>query len=206
MPAAKTRLPSEQRRAAIVSAAIDLFSKNGFRGATTRKLAEAVGVTEPVLYAHFQTKRDLYHAIIESLIQDRIDETALNATLKAAEAGDDLGFFASLAHLILDWHLNQPDALRLLIYSGLEGHELANLFYERHVVSFFRIVEDYIRRRIDQGAFRPVDPVIAARAFAGMVGQYGKDCVVFPHSTPDIAPESVISSMVSIFLEGIRAR
>ena len=60
----KPRMSSEERRAAIVHAACRLFAERGFRGTTTRELAAAVGVTEPVLYEHFRTKRDLYSAII----------------------------------------------------------------------------------------------------------------------------------------------
>src|SRR5574341_482023 len=64
--AGSRRMPGEERRAAIAAAAVRLFAERGFRGATTRELAAAAGVTEPVLYQHFKTKRDLYGAIIES--------------------------------------------------------------------------------------------------------------------------------------------
>ena len=58
-------MKGNDRRAAIVSAAISLFSEKGFSGTTTRELAARVHVTEPVLYQHFRAKRDLYRAIIE---------------------------------------------------------------------------------------------------------------------------------------------
>ena len=59
-------MKSDERRDAIVHSAIHLFAEKGFRGATTRELAAAAGVTEPVLYQHFRTKSDLYSAIIEA--------------------------------------------------------------------------------------------------------------------------------------------
>ena len=55
----KPRLTSEERRASIVEAACKLFADKGFRGTTTRELAAAVGVSEPILYEHFKTTRDL---------------------------------------------------------------------------------------------------------------------------------------------------
>ncbi|MFM9597624.1 TetR/AcrR family transcriptional regulator, partial [Streptomyces scabiei] len=58
------RLSRAERRAAIIEAAIELFSEKGFRGTTTRELAQAVGVSEPVLYQHFATKKELYIAIL----------------------------------------------------------------------------------------------------------------------------------------------
>ena len=63
---ASERLPALERRQAIIEAAAGLFAEKGFRGVTTRELAQAVGVSEPVLYQHFQTKRDIYEAIVES--------------------------------------------------------------------------------------------------------------------------------------------
>ena len=54
------KLSKADRRKAIVETAANLFAEVGFRGGTTRELAKRVGVTEPVLYEHFQTKSDLY--------------------------------------------------------------------------------------------------------------------------------------------------
>ncbi len=51
----RERLTGPQRRVAILNAAIDLFASRGFQGTTTREIAAAVGVTEPVLYQHFET-------------------------------------------------------------------------------------------------------------------------------------------------------
>ena len=50
---ANTRLDSDERRQAIVEAAVPLFARKGFSGATTRELAEAAGVSEALLYRHF---------------------------------------------------------------------------------------------------------------------------------------------------------
>ena len=59
-------MTATERRAAIIQAAMKLFSERGFRGTTTREIASAVGVSEPVLYQHFPSKGDLYTAIIET--------------------------------------------------------------------------------------------------------------------------------------------
>ena len=69
----RERLSGAQRRAAILDAAIELFASRGFRGVTTREIAAAVGVTEPVLYQHFPSKRDLYTAIIESAMGSEVE-------------------------------------------------------------------------------------------------------------------------------------
>ncbi len=76
----KVRMKSEERRAAIVRSAIHLFAEKGFRGTTTRELAAAAGITEPVLYQHFRAKSDLYSAIIEAKAGGGFAERARGST------------------------------------------------------------------------------------------------------------------------------
>jgi AcrR family transcriptional regulator len=60
-----TRLPAEERRAALLETACNAFSSGSYRGTTTAEIAREAGVTEPVLYRHFESKRDLYLACLE---------------------------------------------------------------------------------------------------------------------------------------------
>ena len=59
-----SRLPASERRAAVVETASRVFSKSSYRGSTTAQIARETGVTEPVLYRHFSSKRDLYLACL----------------------------------------------------------------------------------------------------------------------------------------------
>jgi AcrR family transcriptional regulator len=61
---ANTRLDSDDRRKAIVDAAVPLFARKGFAGTTTRELAAAVGVSEALLFRHFPSKQSLYREIL----------------------------------------------------------------------------------------------------------------------------------------------
>src|SRR5450631_2736816 len=96
----RVRMKSEERRAAIVQSAISLFAEKGFRGTTTRELAGALGVSEPVLYQHFRTKHDLYSAIIEFKSRE-ISARAAELRL-LAKGTDDRAFFSMLAELVLE--------------------------------------------------------------------------------------------------------
>ena len=60
------RLPAQERRQAIVDAALGVFSSGSYAGATTAEIARAAGITEPVLYRHFASKRDLWLACLEA--------------------------------------------------------------------------------------------------------------------------------------------
>jgi AcrR family transcriptional regulator len=59
------RLPAEQRKAAVLECACGIFSTGSYRGTTTAEIARRAGVTEPVLYRHFASKRALYLAVLE---------------------------------------------------------------------------------------------------------------------------------------------
>jgi len=64
MSATKPRLSAEERRAAVLDCACGIFSKGSYRGTTTAEIARQAGVTEPILYRHFESKRDLYLACL----------------------------------------------------------------------------------------------------------------------------------------------
>ena len=61
---AGSRLPAAERREALVDAALRVFSTGSYAGATTAEIAREAGVSEPILYRHFASKRDLYFACL----------------------------------------------------------------------------------------------------------------------------------------------
>lgn len=198
----KQRMSSDQRRAAIVEAAVKLFAQNGFQGTTTRQLAAAVGVSEPVLYMHFETKRELYSAIIESILSK--GTVAAACIFEAAKVGDDATFFRNLAQAIFNWYAEEPARVRLLLFSALEGHELSDLFYQQHFVPFFQALAAHIRFRIEEGTFRCTNPEIGARAFCGMIANYAQSVFVFKVEQSAEAVRTSLDGMVEIFLAGMK--
>jgi AcrR family transcriptional regulator len=62
-----TRLSGPERRAAVVESACRIFAKGSYHGSTTAQIARATGVTEPVLYRHFASKRELYLACLDAV-------------------------------------------------------------------------------------------------------------------------------------------
>jgi AcrR family transcriptional regulator len=64
-----TRLSGPERKAAVVATACRVFAKSSYHGSTTAQIARETGVTEPVLYRHFASKRELYIACLDSVWQ-----------------------------------------------------------------------------------------------------------------------------------------
>lgn len=61
------RLKAPQRREQLIEVATKLFAKYGYEATTTFKIAESAGVTEPILYRHFETKQEMFVAIVRSV-------------------------------------------------------------------------------------------------------------------------------------------
>jgi AcrR family transcriptional regulator len=62
-----SRLSGPQRRQAVVETACRVFAKSSYHGSTTAQIARETGVTEPVLYRHFASKRELYVACLDAV-------------------------------------------------------------------------------------------------------------------------------------------
>ncbi len=60
-----TRMTAANRRAALLECACGVFARGSYRGTTTKEIACEAGISEPILYRHFASKRDLYLACLD---------------------------------------------------------------------------------------------------------------------------------------------
>lgn len=166
---AGVRMTAEDRRLQILRVAVSLFSQKGFGGTTTREIAQAAGVSEAMVFRHFATKEELYAAILDhkACSGDSMNPEAMVA--EALKLKDDRAVFQQLALGALEHHESDPEFQRLLLHSALEGHELAEMFFEKFVRRVYELLGGYITERQRDGAMAPVDPAIVVRAFIGMV-------------------------------------
>jgi AcrR family transcriptional regulator len=190
----------KERQASIIAAAATLFAQKGFNGTTTREIAKTAGISEALLYRHFPTKRALYAAILAEKSQ-RFSQLMVSVEEAAAERNDSEVFT-----LIAKFRIHRgadPSLLRLLLFSALEGHELSDMFFQNRHRVFYEYLAGYIARRTREGAFRKVDPLLAAQSFIGMIVYHRLLHDIFgvpAHCSPDEA----VAGYVGVFLEGLR--
>ncbi|MGB4781979.1 TetR/AcrR family transcriptional regulator [Candidatus Methylomirabilis sp.] len=197
----KERLSAEKRRQQIVEAAVELFSRKGFRGTRTREIAEAAGISEAMIYRHFATKRELYSAIIEA---KSATEELLASAATAAQGKDDAGVLRAVGLKMIEQTVRDPSLMRLLLFSALEGHELSEIFFESRVKRLHQFLSSYIRKRIKEGRFRSMDALVAARGFFGMIVHYLLIHELFGVKRPlHSSPKKAVELFVSVFLKGI---
>ena len=193
---------AEERRDQILREAALCFGTNGFRGTTTRDIAASVGITEAALYRYFPSKEAIYAAILDKRLAapDPIEPLE-----PFALAGQDREVLTRLALALFRSVQDDPSTLRLILYSALEGHEMARPFQEKRIRRLRDFLSQYIERRARTGAFRGVDPALGARAFIGMVVDHLIVREIFGQREQyPQPPEEVAATFVSIFLDGIR--
>jgi len=196
-------MAAEDRRQQIVEVAVRLFSQKGFRGTTTKEIALAAGVNEAIIFRHFATKQDLYSAILDQKAGSTAIQELEVAVEKAMSEGDDRRVFESLAFHILENHERDDAFMRLLLYSALEGHGLADMFFRNQVTNHYRRLADYIKQRISDGAFRRVDPMTAVRAFLGIVIYHAQTNKFYGRDLLNISNRQAATAFTDIFLAGI---
>jgi len=72
----RTRLSAAQRRDRILEAAVETFAAHGYRGASMRAIAAAAGISKPVIYDHFGSKRELYVELMTGIRDDLVSRSA----------------------------------------------------------------------------------------------------------------------------------
>jgi AcrR family transcriptional regulator len=203
--ASSARMAGEERRLQILAIAVSLFSNRGFRGTTTKEIAQAAGVSEAMVFRHFATKEELYAAILDhkACSGGRFEPAVMAADGIARK--DDRAVFESLALGALNHHEKDPEFQRLLLHSALEKHELAQMFFEEFVRRVYEFLGAYIRERQQEGALIEMDPAIVIRAFIGMVMHHSLNNNLWDPKRRllNISNESAAKHFTDILLNGI---
>ncbi len=200
-PGRAGRLTGSERRRQIVRVAASLFAEKGFVATTTRELAAACGVSEAVIYKHFSGKEELF----ETVLRQKMAEVDVSPYLESLPSDISLlDAFRAVAGRILDIGLGDPLIQKLLLAATIAGSPEAQKLYLSWRQPFTDFLEKRIRRGIDQGEVRPVDPVLTARAFIGLVNDCVLNCNLYERfGFGDFNKENSISNNVPIFVRGI---
>lgn len=205
------RMTGDKRREQILQTAVDLFSQRGFKGTTTKEIARAAGVSEAMVFRHFATKDELYGAILDNKgCEDGVHRFPweANETLQEAiKQKDDFAVFYNIAFDALNKHQKDEGFMRLLFYSALEEHVLAQRFFNDFVERIYEFIGGYITTRQRDGEFRELNPRIAVRAFLGMLIHHSLNNILWDKKRVilNISNEEAASNFAEILLRGIRA-
>ena len=109
-----SRLPAARRRRQLLDVSLELFAARGYHTTSMNDIAEAAGVTKPVLYQHFRSKRELYLELLED-VGGRLRDVIGKATSEAPNPREQVqaGFLAYFTFVS-----DQRTAFQLLFGGG----------------------------------------------------------------------------------------
>jgi AcrR family transcriptional regulator len=205
-PPAASRLSLAQRRRQLIEVARRIFAERGFRGATTRQIACAAGVTEALIFQHFPDKDSLYAAILDEQASDQPADawlTELEAFQTDSNHESDTAVIRMLYTGLIAQHERDPDLMRLMVFSALEGHPLSRHVHAR-ANRLYRFLEAFIRKGQQTGRFRAGSPGFLARATLALPVHYILQRHLFKTPLPPLEISDLIESGVAFTLAGLR--
>ena len=201
----KKRLSQPERRHQIIDVAISHFASKGFKGATTRAIARAAGVSEAIIFRHFATKEDLYDAIINDTVA-----RWLHFWEQEDSPGDSDDLESMLRHFAcfyIQRNRRDPTFIRLMMYSALEDHKFREKFFTIYTSPSMRAIRQAIEEGISQGRFRDVDVQLTLRSFFWALLHYCISRFIASHENVDRAEDrKMIDNLVQIFMDALTVR
>lgn len=195
-------MTKDAKRQEILKAAMELFAEKGFRGTTTRDLAAHAGVNEAIIFRYFTNKTGLYRAILEEKVQQGRDAHYIEVE-QLARSSDVQTFLEFVGNKFFERNEQDSTFMRLLLFSALERHELADMFLASMAIR--DPMAAYMERQMNEGALRRADPYLASRAFFGMFVCHIQMQELFGQSkTREFDRAEVVKTFVSIFLSGMK--
>lgn len=189
----QTRLAAPLRRQHILEGALQVFSEHGFHDTSMNDIAHAVGITKPVIYQHFGSKRKLYSALIDT-VGDEMIETVTNATREAIDgkAQTQRGFKA-----YFQWVETNQDGFRLL-FGGAARHDEEFSAQIRQITSAVATaVASMIMADVDSE-----EQALIAHAITGLAEGASRRLI---DNNLDFDPDAVASVMSALAWAGLRA-
>ncbi|MEU0805930.1 TetR/AcrR family transcriptional regulator [Streptomyces sp. NPDC005970] len=159
----RTHKTTNSTRHRILTEAALLFRRHGYRGTSTRQIAEAVGIKQPSLFHHFANKQ----AILEELMAISLEESLAGAQRAAIAEG-------SAAQRLYDYVLWDLTTLHRLPFalSGIYAHDVledpALATWSAKLEALYAALRSLIEQGIRSGEFRPVNPDLAQAMVAGV--------------------------------------
>ena len=160
------RVRTDARRQAIVAAAWEVFSENGFERTTMSEISDRLGGSKATLYGYFQSKEQLFAAALEQIIGENAEKAVSQLTGEAELAVRLLDFANS--YLAVRLSADSTAINRALIAVG-ERSDLGERLRQQFIQPHWRRLAAVLDHEMQAGRLRKADPMIAAWQFRGMI-------------------------------------
>lgn len=187
------------RRVQFIQAATRCFASKGYHATTVHDIASEADVADGTLYRHFKSKKDLLLSFIEGAAAGPL----MTLLVPDAEASDEdivRNFFSSR----LATASHNRDLLKVVFGEAIFDQDMASALYEKILRPAHQALTEYAQQRIEDGAFRPLDPQIVGPLMASMVfGYFLLWQVIAPDTSASQDVETIVDNLKEVFLHGL---
>lgn len=187
-----TRLPAAERREQLLGTAVEVFGSRGFHAASMDDVARAAGVTKPVLYQHFGSKRALYREVLEDVGAQLLQLIGEHVVAEDHPARQVEAAFVAYFRFVGD----HPSSFTLLFGGGPRR--------DGEFSEVVRDVEERVAGAIAERIDADLDPVHRRTLAFGVVGLAEATARHWLIDDVDVAPETLARQVADLAWAGLR--
>ena len=186
---------------AIMKAAVDVFIKKGFSGATTKEIAQSAGISEGAVFRHFPNKAEILYGIVEGFLPlmgvDTLKQTCLEC--KDLNARDAVRYIIENRLEIIR---ESAALVRLILIESIYDTKLQEIYREQVYRPIHNLIYHFFEERIKKGDFIDINPNLPTDIIISFIlyDIFGRELV-----NSEIGNFSA-DSLTDILLEGIQKR
>jgi AcrR family transcriptional regulator len=202
----KWRRRSEARPGEIVQAALDVFAEKGFAAAKLDDIAARAGISKGALYLYFETKEDIFRAVVREAVAPNLDEVQVMLAQATIPFPDMLRVvFARVARAITTSRLGA--VAKLVIGESRNFPELARVWHDEVVSRALTAIGNAIQWGQERGEVRPGDPRLQAFSIMGpiLMGVIWRETFT-PIGAPAVDLEALVAQHADTVLLGLAPR
>lgn len=190
-----TQEAQTKRRREIFNAAVNIFLKQGFQETSIGEIAEAAGIGRSTLYDYFKNKDDILVFFVEEEVSEltrRTEEISLQSSNVVEKLSQTM-----LIHL--EFLAQNKELYLKLMMETLQLSPESQQRIQLKRYAYQDLLRSVIEQGVQQGVFRPVDPLLVARLLINSI------IPVVYASRPTRTPQEMLEETIDIFLSGIQA-
>ena len=180
-----------------------VFSEKGYDAATIKEITDLVGVTPPLLYLYFPSKRELLAAVVVERRSVAADASILAVENAGSAPHDQLyRWGVDLVRNIYD-AVNSP-AFRVMAMEAMHDKEVGSVF-EAEMLRLSRPLAVYLQHLSGEGRFRALDPDMVAELCMHALSGIAFHQTLQTKSDPRAKPEQLVALFIDLILNGLVA-
>lgn len=191
------RVKTDEKRQAIIKAAVKIFKKEGYERASMESIARRIGGSKATLYSYFKSKEELFEAAMKSTVESAVERITPLLDEKSDDLQDVLKRFAEayIAFIVGDEILPITRAIVNDGYTKGWGSTL----YDQGPRRGIHLMAEFLAEEMQRGRLRSADPVTAALHLKGLIESDHLEAALYG-AKPTRERKAAIADAIDVFM------